>query len=97
MKSYKKYSWIVSAVSALVIAIASLDATQVINIFPEYANQINFILMVCGILAPIIMQEQRVVRAEELKEQEVMHELFTPTANSDDPALAYEEDGADGA
>lgn len=93
MKSYKKYSWVISAVSACVIAIASLDATQVINIFPEYANQINFILMLCGILAPIIMQEKRVYRAEELKEEQVKEELLgNPTDPlSEDPVIAYEE------
>ena len=66
LQSYKPYARIVTVVSALIIFIASLDATQVINLFPEYASQINTVLVLCGVLAPAIMQEQRVVRAEEL-------------------------------
>ncbi len=66
LKSYKPYARIVTVVSAVVIAIASLDATQVINLFPEYASQINTILVLCGVLAPALAQELRVVRAEDL-------------------------------
>ena len=71
LKSYKPYARIVTIVSAIIIAIASLDATQVINLFPEYASQINTILMVCGLIAPAIAQERRVVRAEELVRDEI--------------------------
>ena len=66
LKSYKYYARFVSLISALIIIVASLDASQVINLFPEYANQINTILMIAGILAPVIAQEKRVVRAEDL-------------------------------
>ena len=38
--------------------------------FPEYASQINSILVIAGILAPILAQEKRVVRAEELVHEE---------------------------
>ena len=66
LQSYKPYARLVTIVSSLIIIIASLDATQVINLFPEYSSQINTILMVCGLLAPAIAQEKRVVRAEDL-------------------------------
>ena len=66
LKSYKPYARLVTILSAIVILIASLDASQVIQLFPEYANQINTILMVAGLLAPSIAQEARVVRAEDL-------------------------------
>lgn len=66
LKSYKPYARFVTIVSAIIIFIASLDATQVINIFPEYASQINSILVLCGVLAPALAQELRVVRAEDL-------------------------------
>lgn len=66
LQSYKPYSRMVTVISGLIIIIASLDASQVINLFPEYAGQINTILMLAGLIAPAIAQEKRVVRAEEI-------------------------------
>lgn len=66
LQSYKPYARIITIISAVIIAIASLDATQVINLFPAYESQINTVLMIAGILAPAIAQEKRVVRAEDL-------------------------------
>lgn len=66
LQSYKPYARIVTIISSLIIIIAGLDASQVINLFPEYASQINTILVICGLLAPAIAQEKRVVRAEDL-------------------------------
>lgn len=66
LKSYKPYARLITIISAILIAIAGLDATQVIQLFPEYASQINTVLVVAGILAPALAQEARVVRAEEL-------------------------------
>ena len=71
LQSYKPYARIVTVVSAIIIAIAGLDATQVINLFPEYASQINTILMIAGLIAPAIAQEKRVVRAEELIKEDI--------------------------
>lgn len=70
LQSYKPYSRIVTILSGLIIVIASLDATQVISLFPEYASQINTILVVAGLMAPAISQELRVVRAEDLIKQD---------------------------
>ena len=53
----------------------SLDATQVIQLFPEYASQINTVLVIAGILAPALAQEARVVRAEEL----VINDIDSPS------------------
>ncbi len=74
LKSYKPYARLVTIISAVIIAIAGLDSTQVINLFPEYASQINTILMIAGLIAPAIAQEKRVVRAEELKDEEYQEE-----------------------
>lgn len=71
LQSYKPYSRLVTVVSGLIIIIASLDASQVINLFPEYASQINTILMICGLLAPAISQELRVGRAEDLVKEDM--------------------------
>ncbi len=71
LQSYKPYSRIVTIISGLIIIIASLDASQVINLFPEYASQINTILMIAGLIAPAIAQEKRVVRAEEIVKSDI--------------------------
>ena len=74
LKSYKPYARLITIISAIIIAIAGLDASQVIQLFPEYASQINTILFIAGLLAPAIAQEKRVVRAEELKDEEYTSE-----------------------
>lgn len=75
LKSYKPYARLITIISAILIAIAGLDATQVIQLFPEYASQINTVLVVAGILAPALAQEARVVRAEEL----VINDVDSPS------------------
>lgn len=75
LKSYKPYARLITIVSAILIAIAGLDATQVIQLFPEYASQINTVLVIAGILAPALAQEARVVRAEEL----VINDIDSPS------------------
>lgn len=75
LKSYKPYARLITIVSAILIAIAGLDATQVIQLFPEYASQINTVLVIAGILAPALAQEARVVRAEEL----VINDVDSPS------------------
>lgn len=78
LKSYKPYARCITIISALIIIIASLDASKVIELFPEYAGQINTILMLAGLIAPAIAQERRVIRAEDLKEQEVLSDIEIP-------------------
>lgn len=75
LKSYKPYARLITIISAILIAIAGLDATQVIQLFPEYASQINTVLVIAGILAPALAQEARVVRAEEL----VINDVDSPS------------------
>lgn len=75
LKSYKPYARLITIISAILIAIAGLDATQVIQLFPEYASQINTVLVIAGILAPALAQEARVVRAEEL----VINDIDSPS------------------
>ena len=71
LQSYKPYARFVTLISGIIIIIAGLDASQVINLFPEYANQINTILMIAGILAPAISQELREVRVEDLVKEDI--------------------------
>ena len=92
MKSYKYYARFVSVISALVIIVASLDASQVINLFPEYANQINTILMIAGLLAPVIAQEKRVVRAEDLILEDINNVESEDDIRQDDLININEDD-----
>ena len=82
LQSYKPYARVVSIISGLIIIIASLDASQVIQLFPEYASQINSILVIAGIIAPIIAQEKRVVRAEDL-----VHEQYEDASTEPDSVV----------
>ena len=88
LESYKPYARIVTIVSAIIIAIASLDASQVINLFPEYANQINTILFIAGLIAPAIAQEKRVVRAEDLIKEELGNTDVADDSELDDSEVA---------
>lgn len=92
LKSYKYYARFVSVISALVIIVASLDASQVINLFPEYANQINTILMIAGLLAPVIAQEKRVVRAEDLILEDINNVESEDDIRQDDLININEDD-----
>lgn len=74
LQSYKPYARLVTILSAIIIIVAGLDASKVIELFPAYADQINTILMIAGLIAPAIAQEKRIVRAEELKDQEYQEE-----------------------
>ena len=90
LKSYKPYARLITIISAILIAIAGLDATQVIQLFPEYASQINTILVIAGILAPALAQEARVVRAEEL-----VIDNIDSSDDKDIDSSTDEEDGED--
>ena len=90
MQSYKPYARFVTVISAIIIVIAGLDASQVIQLFPEYASQINTILVIAGILAPAIAQEKRVVRAEEL-----VREDDSCSCESDDVEITNDVDDVD--
>lgn len=81
LKSLKPYARLISLVSGIIIVIAGLDASQVIQLFPEYASQINTILIIAGIIAPVIAQEKRVTRAEELILDDVDTEEITVPIN----------------
>lgn len=84
LKSYKPYARLVTIISAIIIILAGLDASKVIELFPAYATQINTILVLAGLIAPAIAQEQRVVRAEDLKEQEVLSDADIEYSDDDD-------------
>ena len=93
LQSYKPYSRLVTIISGLIIILAGLDASQVINIFPEYASQINTILFIAGLIAPAISQEMRVVRAEDLIKED--YEQSEPSSKGEDIQFVINLDGED--
>lgn len=70
LQSYKPYARLITIISGILLTLSILDANQLINLFPQYAQQITTIITLAGIIAPAIAQEKRVVRAEELKDKE---------------------------
>lgn len=92
LQSYKPYARIVTILSGLIIIIAGLDASQVINLFPEYASQINTILVIAGLIAPAIAQEKRVVRAEDLIKEDYEDEGISQI-NPEDIHITINLDG----
>ncbi len=90
VQSYKPYARIISLVSAIIIIIASLDASQVIQLFPQYASQINTILMIAGLIAPVLAQEKRVSVAEEL-----VHQEYEDNQDNEDVIVNLTLDGED--
>lgn len=93
LQSYKPYSRMVTVLSGLIIIIASLDASQVINLFPEYASQINTILVIAGLIAPAISQELRVVRAEDLIKEDYADEESEENQTPEDINITINLDG----
>ena len=59
LKSYKPYARLITIVSAILIAIAGLDATQVIQLFPYYSSHINTFLFISLILSPSLTQQPK--------------------------------------
>ena len=94
LQSYKPYARFVTVISAIIVIIAGLDASQVISLFPEYASQINSILMIAGLIAPAIAQEKRVVRAEDLIKED-MSEPYTDEEDEDNVHIHIVVDGDD--
>lgn len=79
LKSYKPYARFVTVISGIVAVLAILDANQLINLFPAYAEQITIICTFASIIAPAISQESRVGRAEEL-----VHEDYAELVDSNE-------------
>lgn len=97
LQSYKPYSRLVTIISGLIIILAGLDASQVINLFPEYASQINSVLVICGLIAPAISQELRVGRAEELIKEDLSdpEDMVHVTVNIDGEILKEDVENAE--
>ena len=69
LKSLKRYSWIASGIVAVIIAIAGLSVSDFTWLPSEYQNYVVMIIGVCGTLAKVFVENARVTRAEELRDE----------------------------
>ena len=92
LKSFKKYSWLISGIFAILVFISGLTAND-INFLPtEYQSIAIGVIGACALIVKIFPENYRVTRAEDIVKAEY--------SNTDIPknALEYydgvDEDGA---
>ena len=71
LKSFKKYSWLISIIFAIITFIAGLTIEDISFIPVEYQPKIMGIIGACALLIKIIPENYRVKIAEALVYQEV--------------------------
>ena len=74
LKSFKKYSWIISGIFAILVFISGLTAND-INFLPvRYQSIAVGIIGACALLVKIIPENYRVTRAEDIVKAEYENE-----------------------
>lgn len=65
-KSFKKYSWLISAIIALIVGISAINVAD-LSFLPENVKvYVVGLIAICGILVKIIPENYRVKRAEDI-------------------------------
>ena len=66
LKSFKKYSWLISAVIALIVGISAINVAD-LSFLPENVKvYVVGLIAICGILVKILPENYRVKRAEDI-------------------------------
>lgn len=93
LKSFKKYSWLISGIFAIITLIAGLTINDLTFLPPKYQNIAIAIIGACALIIKIIPENYRVKIAELLIEEEMLDEDIQ--IEDIDPASDYEggEDG----
>lgn len=66
LKSFKKYSWLISAVIALIVGISAINVAD-LSFLPENVKvYVVGLIAICGILMKILPENYRVKRAEDI-------------------------------
>ena len=93
LKSFKKYSWIISGIFAIITLIAGLTINDLNFLPPQYQNIAISIIGACALIIKLIPENYRVKIAEAL----IKEEMSEPkeVIEDIDPASEYEgvEDG----
>ena len=66
IKSFKKYSWLISGIIAIIVAISAISITDLTFLPENLKTYAIAIIGICGILVKIIPENYRVKVAEEL-------------------------------
>ena len=70
LKSFKKYSWLISGIFALIVFISGLTANDFIFLPPKYKSIAVGIIGACAILVKILPENYRVTVAENTARRE---------------------------
>jgi len=95
VKSFKKYSWIISAIFAVITFIAGLTINDLNFLPPKYQSIAIGIIGACALIIKIFPENYRVKIAETLILQEITSEDEEQIIEDIDPASEYGEDEED--
>ncbi len=71
LKSFKKYSWLISAIIAIIVGISAINIAD-LSFLPENIKvYVVGLIAICGILVKIIPENYRVNRAEEIVKEDL--------------------------
>ena len=84
LKSFKKYSWIISGIFAVLIFISGLTANDISFLPVKYQSIAVGIIGASAVLVKLIPENYRVTRAEDMAKAELINEFEIPES-------AYEE------
>ncbi|WP_296874627.1 hypothetical protein [uncultured Methanobrevibacter sp.] len=70
LKSFKKYSWIISGIFAILVFISGLTANDISFLPTKYQSVAVGIIGACALLVKIIPENYRVTRAEDIVKAE---------------------------
>lgn len=71
LKSFKKYSWLISIVFALLVFISGLTANDISFLPTQYQNIAVGIIGACALIVKLLPENYRVTRAEDIVRNEV--------------------------
>lgn len=70
LKSFKKYSWLISGIFAVLVFISGLTANDISFLPVKYQSAAVGIIGACALLVKLIPENYRVTRAEDLVKAE---------------------------
>ena len=84
LKSFKKYSWLISGIFAVLVFISGLTANDISFLPVKYQSAAVGIIGACALLVKLIPENYRVTRAEDIVKADLINEFEIPES-------AYEE------
>ena len=76
LKSFKKYSWLISAIIAIIVGISAINIAD-LSFLPENIKvYVVGLIAICGILVKIIPENYRVNRAEEIVKEDLKDKVI---------------------